>query len=382
MPTTRPGRFIPAASAVIDSDDVFDATMHVSSTTFSTRSMSSRFAAMILDDRLDDELRDAHVRQRDDGGDPAERHVRVGAREAAALDLPSRAAAMPRFATSPAPTRVVKLHPMAMQRRDLRDAGAHRAGADDGDDRILGECFAQCQRAHGRPKRALRSLRDAVPNALRRVVGRHPRSRTRPSGLGFARLARVSPGGQRAQRAWGLTPYFPVRRAAAAWRRRTRRPLPYNRRHCRACAASRARRRAASGANCPAEACSASLIAARPRVGACAKCARSFSVAAGSSASSTHCQIRPHCAACSAESFSPRSAGRARARGRQGAQEIRAPASGTSPSLQNAWMKLADFAATTMSQASARLAPAPAATPLPRRRPASSQRAQSSTSGL
>ena len=41
-----------------------------------------------------------------------------------------------------------------------------------------------------------------------------------------------------------------------------------------------------------------------------------------------------------------------------------APESGTSPSLLKAWMKDADFAAITRSQASARLAPAPAATPL------------------
>ena len=34
-----------------------------------------------------------------------------------------------------------------------------------------------------------------------------------------------------------------------------------------------------------------------------------------------------------------------------------------SPSLQNAWTKLAERAASTMSQASAMLAPAPAATP-------------------
>ena len=40
------------------------------------------------------------------------------------------------------------------------------------------------------------------------------------------------------------------------------------------------------------------------------------------------------------------------------------PESGTSPSFENAWMKLAERAAMTRSQASAILAPAPAATPL------------------
>ena len=40
-------------------------------------------------------------------------------------------------------------------------------------------------------------LRDVVPDALLRGVGRHPRSQARPSGLGFALLARASLGGQR-----------------------------------------------------------------------------------------------------------------------------------------------------------------------------------------
>ncbi|MNT35386.1 hypothetical protein D3C72_1714120 [compost metagenome] len=40
------------------------------------------------------------------------------------------------------------------------------------------------------------------------------------------------------------------------------------------------------------------------------------------------------------------------------------PVSGIRPSLQNTSTKLADLPAMTMSQASARLAPAPAATPL------------------
>ena len=40
------------------------------------------------------------------------------------------------------------------------------------------------------------------------------------------------------------------------------------------------------------------------------------------------------------------------------------PVSGTRPILENAWMKLAERAAITKSQHSARLAPAPAATPL------------------
>ena len=42
------------------------------------------------------------------------------------------------------------------------------------------------------------------------------------------------------------------------------------------------------------------------------------------------------------------------------------PLSGIRPIAEKLWMNLADFAATTMSQASAMLAPAPAATPLTR----------------
>ena len=40
------------------------------------------------------------------------------------------------------------------------------------------------------------------------------------------------------------------------------------------------------------------------------------------------------------------------------------PQSGTRPIFEKAWMKLAERAASTMSQFSARFAPAPAATPL------------------
>lgn len=39
------------------------------------------------------------------------------------------------------------------------------------------------------------------------------------------------------------------------------------------------------------------------------------------------------------------------------------PASGIRPIFEKAWMNFADFAASTMSQAKAMLAPAPAATP-------------------
>jgi hypothetical protein len=50
--------------------------------------------------------------------------------------------------------------------------------------------------APGRTKRELRDLREGVRNTLCRGVGRHPRSQTRPSGLGFALLPRASLGGK------------------------------------------------------------------------------------------------------------------------------------------------------------------------------------------
>ena len=49
------------------------------------------------------------------------------------------------------------------------------------------------------------------------------------------------------------------------------------------------------------------LHAASARVGACASWASNLSVTAVRSASSTHCQMSPHCAACSAGSLSPSS---------------------------------------------------------------------------
>ena len=127
------------ASAVIEIDDVFDARMHSASTTFSTRSNSSRFAARSSTIASIDELRDADVGQRDDGGDPADRGVGVGAREPALGDqLVERFGDAFLRGVARADARVVQLDAMAVERGDLRDAGAHRAGADDGDGRILG----------------------------------------------------------------------------------------------------------------------------------------------------------------------------------------------------------------------------------------------------
>jgi len=49
--------------------------------------------------------------------------------------------------------------------------------------------------APGRPKRELLRPPHGRGGTMRLEVGRHPRSQTRPSGLGFALLARASLGG-------------------------------------------------------------------------------------------------------------------------------------------------------------------------------------------
>src|SRR5262245_37759905 len=115
----------------------------------------------------------------------------------------------------------------------------------------------------------------------------------------------------------------------------------------------------------PAEAFSACLISARPCVGALAKCSHNLCASPAKAASSRHFQINPHCSAFSAESGSAK---RAKPFARElttsrGRNQV-PPESGMSPTRAKDWMKLADRAATTMSQASAMLAPAPAATPL------------------
>ena len=50
--------------------------------------------------------------------------------------------------------------------------------------------------APGRPKRELLRPLPCGAGPMRLEVGRHPRAQTRPSGLGFALLARASLGGK------------------------------------------------------------------------------------------------------------------------------------------------------------------------------------------
>ena len=138
MPTIRSGCFVPAPSVVIESDDVFDARMQAASTTFSMRSKSSRFAA-----RSSTIASTTSCATHTSGSVTTvailrERGIGLGPCEAAFGHLLVERfgdAALRRVAG--AKPRVVQLHAMAMQRGDLRDAGAHRSRADDGDDGVL-----------------------------------------------------------------------------------------------------------------------------------------------------------------------------------------------------------------------------------------------------
>ncbi len=117
-------------------------------------------------------------------------------------------------------------------------------------------------------------------------------------------------------------------------------------------------------------------------MGACAKYSSSDSTDGFNSASSTHFQMSPQFSACCAESLSPSIASPiARAEPTRRGRKYVPPESGIRPILQNAWMKLADFAAITMSHASAMFAPAPAATPLTAQTTGSGRLRSASTSG-
>ena len=114
-----------------------------------------------------------------------------------------------------------------------------------------------------------------------------------------------------------------------------------------------------------ADALSACLISARPCVGATAKCSQILVASYMRTSSSTARQIRPQLAALSAgKSCASRARPRARASPtRRGRNQV-PPESGISPTRAKDWMNFALRLAITMSQASAMLQPAPAATPL------------------
>ncbi len=119
----------------------------------------------ILDDGLDDELRDADVGQRHHGRDPRDGGIRRGALQPAFRDeLVERFGDALLRRVAGAEARVVQLDAMPVERGDLRDAGAHRAGADDGDGRVSG------QRGSHRAGEARRALGDERGDAFAIVV--------------------------------------------------------------------------------------------------------------------------------------------------------------------------------------------------------------------
>ena len=129
---------MPAPSAVIDSDDVFDARMHSGATTFSTRSKSSRLAP-----RSSTIASMTSCATQTSGSVTTVAIRATAASAAAALEPALRDELVERFGdallrgVARAEARVVQLDAMAVQRGDLRDARAHRAGADDGDGGVL-----------------------------------------------------------------------------------------------------------------------------------------------------------------------------------------------------------------------------------------------------
>ena len=145
---------MPAPSAVIEIDEVFDARMHSGVTTFSMRCEQLPLGAEVLHDRFDHELRHADVGQRHYGGNPRYRGIRIGAGEPAfGHQLVERFRDALLRGIAGTETGVVQLDAMPVERGDLRDARAHRAGADDGDRGVRrqrgGHRVAICARTGG-----------------------------------------------------------------------------------------------------------------------------------------------------------------------------------------------------------------------------------------
>ena len=146
MPTMRSGCLSPAASAVIDSDEVLLAKMASAWRKISSVSNRRTFAVEILDDRLDHQ---AGRRQRIEAVtrlDPGERAaLLVGARRPLSTARASAPAIRSCGLRQGGLVRVVEEHGMARGRGHLRDPAAHGAGADHGDGN------RRCERCHHRP---------------------------------------------------------------------------------------------------------------------------------------------------------------------------------------------------------------------------------------
>ena len=172
MPATRPGCRSPAAIAVTDSDDVLDARIVCGRDDLFELAQQRALLGEILDDRLDDELRADAIAERVHGDDaraagaPRRRRRACPWRPALAA---SRAIVVARLFRSAHP-RVEQPHRVAGLRGDLRDAGAHRPAADDGNRGVARQCAGcrhRCPITSGEPryrplKRGARFSRNAA----------------------------------------------------------------------------------------------------------------------------------------------------------------------------------------------------------------------------
>ena len=134
-PSTRSGFDVPAPSFMIGTDDVLEARNCASGRSSSSRVKSSRFSALVLDDRLDRGVGALDVLERRGEGEPLQRRglVLLGqlARAHAAVERLARSRACERSARSSSASTTVTSTPDA--RAHLRDPRAHEAATDHSD---------------------------------------------------------------------------------------------------------------------------------------------------------------------------------------------------------------------------------------------------------
>jgi hypothetical protein len=139
MPTTFCGRLLAVAMSRIGSADVLVAMMHLSETTSSSSLHHLVLEREVLEDGLDDEAGALEVRapQLAVAGQRVHARLRalgLGLRHLALLDARGQVAGDLREpAVEARLLGVLEQHRVALGDADLRDAGAHQAGADDAD---------------------------------------------------------------------------------------------------------------------------------------------------------------------------------------------------------------------------------------------------------
>ena len=143
---------MPAASAVIDNDDVLEARIASGDHDHFQFAQQLALDVEILDDRLDHQLRADEIAER------VHRNDRAAAASASArAELAFGRERCQRFAdlrlrrVGGAHARIEEVHAMPRLRGHLRDARAHRAGADDADLRLARQCVGHRAQAVTRP---------------------------------------------------------------------------------------------------------------------------------------------------------------------------------------------------------------------------------------